>query len=268
MAEFVPSGIERLLQHDRRIVIAGLLLVSLAAWAWMLAGAGMGMSGVEMTRHSIMGMDMMAAAEWALPYAVLMFFMWWVMMIAMMLPSASPVILLAAAINRHSNPGEQPFGSTAAFTLGYLLIWAGFSAIAVLAQWLLTESALINGMMQSRNWLFSGLILITAGAWQFTPWKYACMLQCRNPVDYLTRYRRDGNLGALTMGLHHGLFCLGCCWFLMALLFVGGVMNLAWVAGLALYVWVEKVVPGGEVVARTMGAILVLSGAGLLVRGF
>lgn len=257
--------LDRLLAQDRKIVLISLILVSLTAWAWLLAGAGMGMDGIEMTRHSMMRMDTMAVATWTGPYAVLMFMMWWVMMIAMMLPSASPVILLAAGINRRSTPEVKPFGSTLAFTSGYLLMWAGFSLLAVVAQWVLSANGYINSVLQSKNALLSASILITAGVWQFTPWKSACLRHCRGPVEFLTKNRRPGNTGALIMGLHHGLYCLGCCWFLMVLLFVGGVMNLFWIAGLAIYVWVEKLLPGGQVVARIMGAALIAWGIALLV---
>ncbi len=264
MGDSETPTLERILHNDRKIVLSTLIVVVLAAWAWLLAGAGMDMSGFEMTRHNLMGMDMMTPATWTFPYAILMFTMWWIMMIAMMLPSASPVILLAAGINRRSDADTQPFGSVAAFVLGYLLSWAGFSLAAVAAQWSLEKSQLINGMMQSSSKFLTAIILIAAGAWQFTPWKHSCLRHCRGPVEFLTRYRRPGNSGALAMGMRHGLYCLGCCWFLMALLFVGGVMNLAWVAGIALYVWIEKAAPAGMWVSRLVGASLVASGALIL----
>lgn len=258
------SRFERLLKQDKTIVIAALVIVNLAAWAWLLAGAGMNMNGMEMTRHSMMGMEITDASSWSLPYAILMFFMWWIMMIAMMMPSASSVILLAAGINRRSAPGAKPFGTSAAFAAGYFASWAGFSILAVAAQWALRESGLINAVLQSNERWLSAAILITAGAWQFTPLKAACLRHCRGPVDFLTRHRREGNTGALFLGAIHGQYCLGCCWFLMALLFVGGVMNLIWIAGLTIYIWVERTMPGGQVLARIMGATLVLWGASLL----
>lgn len=261
----MSDTLESLLQNDRRIVAVGLIIVSGVSWAWILAGAGMGMSGIEMTRHSTMGMDMMPAPVWDAGYIVLMFFMWWIMMVAMMLPSATPAILLAAALNRRADATQKPFGSTAAFTAGYLLCWAGFSAMAVGAQWVMQETAMISGMLQSKSPLLSAALLIAAGAWQFTPWKLACLRHCRGPVEFLTRHRHSGDTGALLMGAHHGSYCLGCCWFLMALLFVGGVMNLFWIAGLAIYVWVEKILPGGETASRIMGGLLILWGMAILV---
>jgi predicted metal-binding membrane protein len=254
------SSLERLLRHDRRIVAGALLLVTVLCWAWIVAGAGMGMSGIEMTRHTRMGMDMMPVPDWDGAYFTLMFFMWWIMMIAMMLPSATPVILLTAAVNRRNRTGSPPFGSSASFTAGYLLAWAVFSLLAVIAQWGLLETGGISGMLRSRHTGLTAAILIAAGAWQFSPWKYACLKHCRAPVEFLSKRNRPGNTGALLMGAEHGLYCLGCCWFLMLLLFVGGVMNLLWIAGLAVYVWIEKILPPGETVSRVTGALLITWG--------
>ena len=244
------TSIENVLRHDRLVVGAGLILVTALSWAYILSGAAM---------------DMMPAGTWDVAYIVLMFLMWWIMMIAMMLPGATPLILLAAALNRKSQAESAPYGSSAAFTAGYALAWGAFSAIAVLAQWGLREAELISGMLASNSQLLTVLILMVAGAWQFTPWKHACLRHCRGPVEFLTRARRPGNAGALLMGMHHGLFCLGCCWFLMALLFVGGVMNLYWIIGLAIYVWVEKVTPFGEMASRVMGGLLIAWGFGILL---
>jgi predicted metal-binding membrane protein len=256
--------IEQALRRDRILVAGALILVTLLAWAWILAGAGMGMNGLEMTRHTNMGMDMMPPGTWDTDYILLMFFMWWIMMIAMMLPGATPVILLAAALNRRSEVDRAPYGSSAAFTGGYLLAWAGFSAIAVALQWTLQEIEAISGMLRSTSAFLSATLLITAGAWQFTSWKHACLSHCRGPVEFLTRQSRRGTAGAVSTGMRHGLYCLGCCWFLMALLFVGGVMNLYWIAGLAIYVWIEKVMPGGPAASRIMGVLLMAWGLAVL----
>jgi predicted metal-binding membrane protein len=256
----VNDLIEKLLRRDRAVVAGGLLLVAALSWTYMFLGAGMGMSGVEMTRHSFMDMDMMGRPDWTPGYVALMFFMWWIMMIAMMLPGATPVILLAAAVNRRASPDRRPYGGSAMFTAGYLLAWAVFSALAVALQWLLVESQLISGMLRSTSTGLSSGLLIVAGAWQFTPWKQACLRHCRSPVEFLTRHRARGNAGALRVGWMHGLFCLGCCWFLMVLLFVGGVMNLVWIAGLALYVWLEKALPAGGTLSRAVGVFLLAWG--------
>jgi predicted metal-binding membrane protein len=264
----VNDRLEWLLRRDRQLVGGALALVTIMAWAWMLAGAGMSMNGFEMTRHTRMGMDMMPQAQWGPSYAALMFSMWWIMMIAMMLPSAAAMILVAAALNRRANAGRQPFGSTAAFTSGYLLAWAAFSLAAVGLQWALQENGLISGMLRSTSTGLSAALLIAAGAWQFTPWKHACLQHCRGPVEFLIDHKRPGNLGALIMGAHHGVHCLGCCWFLMALLFVGGVMNLYWILGLAIYVWVEKMLPAGIQLSRAMGALLVAWGVTVVAGVF
>jgi len=259
-----PS-VENLLRRDRLVVAGALLLVAATAWAWLLAGAGMDMSAFEMTRHSTMEMPWLRPTQWTTAYAILMFLMWWAMMVAMMLPAATPVVLLAAALNRRSNTGQAPFGPTTAFAAGYLLAWGGFSATAVLTQWGLERSGLLSPMMVSASTTFTGLVLLSAGLWQFSPWKASCLRHCRSPVEFLTRHRRPGVPGALGMGGRHGLYCLGCCWFLMALLFVGGVMNLYWIIGLTIYVWVEKSWPGGPFAARIMGVLLVVSGLLVLV---
>jgi len=260
----VTLVIERLIRKDRWIVAAALVLVSLLAWAWLLSGAGMGMDAFEMTRHSRMPMDMLAPPDWTAAYILLMFFMWWIMMIAMMLPSATPTILLAAAINRRSKATTPPFGPTSLFMLGYLLAWGIFSVIAVTAQWWMQENGWLNNMLVGQSNTINGLLLLAAGLWQFTPWKYACLSHCKSPVEFLSSQRHDGALGALQTGLSHGSYCLGCCWFLMALLFVGGVMNLFWIIGLSIYVWVEKILPGGHTISRLMGGFLALWGLAVL----
>lgn len=238
------------------------------AWVWLVAGAGMSMSGIEMTQMSMgehAGMEMMLPAPWSVGYALLMFSMWWIMMVAMMLPSAVPVILLAAAINRKARPNQPPYGNSAGFTLGYILGWGLFSLVAVAAQWRLAEWDLLSGALVVKGKLFSGGLMLLAAFWQFTPLKQACLRHCQSPVHFLTTRRRSGNHGALMMGLEHSLFCLGCCWFLMLLLFVGGVMNLFWVAGLALYVWLEKGLPFGRRLSQFAGAGLALWGIGMLL---
>jgi predicted metal-binding membrane protein len=254
----VSDGLQRLLRHDRIIVALALALVAIASWIYLLMGAGMGMSGFEMTRHTLMKMDMMEMAIWTPAYAALMFFMWWLMMVAMMLPSATPIILLATALNRRADSDRSPFGPSAAFLAGYLLVWSVFSLLAVLLQWTLQKTDLLSGMLYITNPILSAFLLMIAGVWQFTPLKQSCLRHCRGPIDFLTRYRRPGIPGGIVMGVQHGLFCLGCCWFLMVLLFVGGVMNLYWIAGLALYVWIEKVMVAGVKFSRIMGAILIL----------
>lgn len=266
------SPVESILKHERRMVVSALLLVGFMAWVYTLSGAGMGMSVFEMTRQGQESMSMdgspmpMPITVWTLAYAVLMLAMWWVMMIAMMLPSAAPTILLAAALNSRSRANQPPYGGAGFFTLGYLLAWLFFSAVAVAVQWYLQNTGQLSAMVQSQNQFITGGLLVAAGGWQFSPIKQACLRHCRSPVEFLTRRRRAGNRGALLMGIEHGSYCLGCCWFLMALLFVGGVMNIYWIAGLALYVLVEKLLRYGERIGTAVGMFLV--GWGIVVLVF
>ena len=268
--ELEHGSLEYILRRDRKIVIACLLIASASAWLYILSGAGMGMSMLEMTHpgETGMDMDMVMPQTWSSGYAVMMFFMWWIMMIAMMLPSATPIILLSAALNRRSSSDTAPYGSSAVFAFGYLLAWAIFSLVAVVFHWVLEQSGLLSMLMESASGVLSGMLLILAGAWQFTPYKNACLTHCQSPVDFLVRYRRSGNWGALLMGLHHGYYCLGCCWFLMALLFVGGVMNLYWIIGLAVFVFVEKSLGGGRRLTRISGGLLILGGIAMLTGFF
>jgi predicted metal-binding membrane protein len=183
----------------------------------------------------------------------------------MMLPSASPMILLFARFNRSQREKGAPYVPTAIFALGYLLVWAAFSLVAVTAQWSLEGSGLLSSMMASTSVILGAALLIAAGVYQLTPLKYACLKHCRSPLFFISHHWRPGDWGALRMGLEHGAFCTGCCWFLMALLFYGGIMNLFWIIGLALIVLVEKVAPAGHWVGWIMGAGLIAWGGGLLL---
>jgi predicted metal-binding membrane protein len=247
------------------VLVVGLVAVLVMAWGWLVAGAGMEMSAVEMT--AMAGMDgwLMRPAVWTPAYAVLIFAMWWVMMVAMMLPSAAPMLLLFARVNRKDRSAGAPLVPTALFAGGYLLGWGGFCAVAAALQWGLESARLLSPMLVTTNrWLGAG-ILIAAGLSQFTPLKAMCLRRCRTPLGFLLGNWRSGRLGALRMGLEHGAFCLGCCWFLMALLFFGGVMNLYWIAGLAVFVLLEKTVPLGHWLGRLAGAVLVAWGGALAI---
>jgi predicted metal-binding membrane protein len=245
-----------LLQRDRMIVLVGLLTVILLAWGWLLFGAGIEMEQMDMGGGQIMLM----APEWSAGYAVIIFLMWAIMMMAMMLPSAAPAILLAAALMAQRN-GNRLLGPAGLFVLGYLLAWLGFSLIATVLQFGLDRAELLSADMASANTKLAAVLLIVAGIYQWTPWKQACLVQCRSPAEQLTRFWRQGTSGPLRAGVMHGLFCLGCCWLLMALLFVGGLMNLLWIAALALLVLLEKLLPGGPRVSRLTGIALIVWGA-------
>jgi predicted metal-binding membrane protein len=266
----IDGSLEAVVRHDRLVVVTALIAVIVLAWVYLLAGAGMGMSAFEMTRVSqlgmaegMTGMAIMTPAVWTPGYAFLMFIMWWVMMVAMMLPSAAPMILLFAAVNGKQRETGHLHVATSIFTVGYLAAWASFSLVAVMLQWGFERTGILSPTLVATNEVFGGVLLLAAGVYQLTPIKHACLRHCRSPLAFLSTHWRAGALGALRMGIVHGIFCVGCCWVLMALLFVAGVMNLLWVAVISLFVLAEKVLPRGELVGRLGGAALL--GAGVVV---
>ena len=260
-----PVGtIEQLLRRDRAIAITALAGVCLLAWAVIVQmargmGGGTGMAGMTGA------MAMPSPAPWRPADLVALFTMWSVMMVAMMLPSAAPVALLVLNVLRRRHGSRLPFGATAAFLGGYVLVWAGYSAGATLTQGGLHSAALLSPDAMRVTPLLGGGLLIAAGVFQWTPLKRACLSHCRSPLHFLGAEWREGTGGALVMGLRHGAWCVGCCWLLMALLFVAGVMNLAWVALLAGLVLIEKVAPAGLLVGRLAGVALVGWGAWLVL---
>jgi len=265
----MASTPDTLIRHDRLIVLVAVTAVILAAVFYTLLGVGMSMSSIDMTRmaYAMPGM-MMQPASWSPVYALLVFFMWWVMMVAMMLPSATPAILLFTSIVRKRHADRNPFSSVAWFVLGYLLVWASFSGLAMLMQWGLVQAGRLSGLMELVSQPWSALVLIIAGLYQFTPLKNACLRHCQHPLFFMIHHWQPGNTGALQMGMGHGLYCLGCCWFLMLLLFVGGVMNLFWIAGIALYVGIEKLVSQNAWISRGMGIVLLAGGLWLLADAY
>jgi predicted metal-binding membrane protein len=256
--------LEGVLQRERLVLAISLAAVVGLAWAWLLLGAGTGMSG----DHAMSGMAhaMMQPVVWTPGYAALMFAMWWVMMAAMMLPSAAPMLLLFARIHRSERAGGRSYVPTSIFAAGYLVVWGGFSALATAAQWGLQQIDLLSPMMATSSRLLAATILIGAGAWQLTPIKRICLQHCRSPLGFLATSWRRGKLGAFRMGLDHGSYCLGCCWFLMGLLFVGGIMNLFWIAALGVFVLIEKVLPFGSWVGRIAGVGAIAWGAAVLAN--
>ena len=273
----VDTALESVLRRDRVVVIAALFAVTALSWAYLLAGAGMGMSALEMTRMSeqfekagagseggMAGMAMVVPAVWTPGYAVLMFSMWCGMMVAMMLPSAAPMILLFAAVNRKQRDTGHPYVATSIFAIGYLAAWAGFSLVAVMLQWGFQRTGILSPMLVATNAIFGGSLLLAAGVYQLTPIKHACLRRCRSPLAFLGTHWRQGAGGAFRTGLLHGVFCVGCCGFLMGLMFFGGVMNLYWVAGLAALVALEKTLPSGHWLGNATGVALLAWGAGML----
>ena len=252
-------ALEQTLRHDRLIVAIGIAVVVAFSWGYLLAGAAIDMSMADMP---------MDPEPWSPAQAWLMFAMWWVMMIAMMVPSAAPTILLYAAIKRRQATTDSPVIASWLFLAGYLVIWAGFSLVAVSLQWGLDQAGLLSGMMASTSSVVAGIILLAAGLYQLTPIKRACLRYCQNPLLFLSSYWQRGAISALRMGFWHGGYCVGCCWFLMALLFVVGVMNLVWIAAVAIYVAFEKLLPRSEWLSRAAGAGLIVAGGVVLARGY
>lgn len=255
-------ALEALLRRDRRLTAAGLSVLVALAWIHTVAGAGMGMDAWQMTSLVLFphAAPAMAAAPWSPALFGLVAAMWWTMMIAMMTPSAAPTILLYARVHRHAQRAGQwaSPAPTAAFAAGYLAAWLGFSLAATVLQYALEASGLLAMMgMGSRSRWLSAAVLVAAGLYQFSPLKDACLSSCRSPSAFLSRYWRPGAAGAFALGLRHGAYCLGCCWILMLLLFVGGVMNLVWIAGLAVLVMAEKWLPRGRAIAHAAGVLLV-----------
>jgi predicted metal-binding membrane protein len=227
-----PDLTSRVLRHERALVAASVAALAALGWWYIATRAGMNMAA--------MGPPPLGA----------LVVMWWLMMVAMMLPSAAPAILLYARVRQQR--GDGAVSRTWIFVGGYLAIWLLFSVAAAIAQQLLTGPSMALG---SR--IAQAAVLAAVGLYQLSPFKSACVRQCRSPAEFLSRYWRAGWTGAVGLGLRHGLYCLGCCWMLMALLFVGGVMNLLWVVGLTAIVALEKLAPGGPRLGRIAGVGLI-----------
>ncbi len=258
--------LEALLRRDRLVLATALVFVLAMAWGWLLAGAGMDMGALEMTAMADMDGWLMAPAVWTPAYALWVLAMWWVMMVAMMLPGATPMLLLFARVNREDRLAGPSLTPTVLFGAGYLLVWGGFSAVATALQWGLESARLLSPMLATTHYWLGAAILVAAGLWQLTPLKARCLRHCHTPLGFLVGHWRAGRSGALRMGLIHGAYCLGCCWFLMGLLFFGGVMNLYWIAGLAVYVLLEKSVAIGYWLGRAAGVVLIAWGLALMTR--
>jgi predicted metal-binding membrane protein len=246
------------LRHDRKIAIVGLAAVVVLAWLYLW--------------HIAAGMDHAMMAMAAMPHSVnagalaLTFLMWTVMMVGMMLPSAAPAILLYGALVRKNGVRGTVLPGVWIFAGAYLLVWTGFSVAATLLQTLLERASLLTPAMTMASTGLSAFALVAAGVYQLTPLKQTCLSKCRNPLEFFVARWRAGPSGAFRMGLEHGVYCVGCCWALMLLLFVAGVMNLVWVALIAAFVFFEKVLPAARIMSRAMSVVLILSGLFLLAK--
>lgn len=250
------------LKRDRIIIISGLFLTTLLSWVYI----------VYLYKQMYpMNMDALFFAmpmtpEWTYIDFSLLFLMWLVMMIAMMTPSVSPLILIFAKINRQRKQQERPFVNAAYLIAGYFLVWAAFSLVATALQWLLQQMSLLNPDMKTTNKILGSIILIATGIFQFTPLKQSCLAHCRSPLNFVLQHWKEGKQGALKMGIENGFYCLGCCWMLMLLLFVTGIMNLLWVSIIAIFVLMEKILPRTKWVPYIAGTGLILYGILLFIR--
>ena len=245
-------------------MLVGLGGITMAAWVYIVVTARrMATHSADVTgdsmapmMHAMTGVHPWTATEFGLRLS-----MWAAMMVAMMVPTAAPMTLLYAAVARKAAAQHNPLAPTFVFVAGYIAMWTIFSIVATVAQHALDQAALLSPMMASNSALFGAALLIAAGVYQLTPLKNACLRNCRAPAHFMSRYWRTGNLGAFRMGLTLGAYCVGCCWILMGLLFVGGVMNLLWIAAIAIFVLLEKTSPFGDVSGRFAGAAMIVVGA-------
>lgn len=244
--------IRELPRRDLIAIVLALSAITLLSWLYLISSA----ANMSMSK----GMASMQIQEWNSAYFLMMFLMWAIMMVGMMLPSVTPTVLIYAAVARKSAKQGTPIGPTGAFVAGYITIWTVFSLFATLAQWGLDKAALLSPMMVSNSVWLGGILLVLAGIYQLLPVKNRCLTQCRSPFEFISNNWQKGTFGACRMGLSHGLFCLGCCWVLMLLLFVGGVMNLLWIAIIAIFVLLEKVLPLGDSGGRIMGLMMMAAG--------
>ncbi|MEO8049073.1 MAG: DUF2182 domain-containing protein [Acidobacteriota bacterium] len=252
---------ETVLRRQRLIIGGCLAAMTLIAWSYLLH------SKAAMEDMSMPGMVMYRTPESGAMSVLLLFVMWDVMMVAMMVPSAAPMILAFLTVNQRRQAASRPLVPVGIFVLGYLAVWTAYSAVATLAQWELHQASLLSPAMAATSPFLNGGLLLAAGVFQWTPLKRACLKGCRSPLSFLMSEWREGTAGAFVMGLRHGSYCVGCCWVLMALLFVAGVMNLLWVAVIAIFVMAEKILARGELLGRMTGAALAIAGIVLIARG-
>ncbi len=259
------STVDRLLLRDRWFIGGCVALITVLAWAWLWREAQSMAPDESMPGMVMPGAGMVSSSD-AAPYLWSTFVMWLLMMVAMMLPSAAPMILFYSRLARGDRAKGAVFAPTSIFAAMYLAVWAGFSALATVAQWLLVRSGAVSEMtLAFGNQRIGGALLIAAGLYQATPLKRACLDACRSPMSFLIRFWRPGRAGAARLGLVHEMTCLGCCAALMALLFVFGVMNLVWVAALALVVLAEKAFPIGPRIGAVAGVVSVIVGLVLVL---
>ena len=250
------SALEAVLRRDRAIVIGALAALAILAWLYLASLAAMpAMEGMAPAVAQRTAKDALATLA-----------MWAVMMVGMMAPSVAPMILIYARVARQAESRGTPFAAAGWFALGYFLAWIGFAAAATALQYGLERTLLVSPMVAAATPWFGGALLVAAGIYQWTPLKNACLTLCQSPLQFIQRHGgfRGARGGSIALGLRHGLYCIGCCWALMLLLFVGGVMNLLWIAAIGALVLAEKLVPG-RLFQRLVGIALIAAGVILLV---
>ncbi len=261
------SALAAVVKRDRLVIGVGIALIAGIAWWYTVYEARrMDATGVCACLGMKMGGPELGA--WTAASLVPLFGMWAVMMVAMMLPSAAPMILTFAAVARNRRRAARPYVPVAVFAAGYVVIWCVFSIAAAVGQWILHREALLSPMMASSSAIFGGVLLLAAGVFQFTPLKRSCLTHCRAPLEFIMTRWREGWRGAFGMGVEHGAFCAGCCWALMALLFVLGVMNILWIAALTVLVALEKMLPRAKWLSTATGVLLACWGGWVLLRGW
>jgi predicted metal-binding membrane protein len=266
------TTLEAVLRRDRLLVAGALGAIVVVAWGYLVwLAADMDMGGMDMSGFRMIpaGIGIMAPANapWKAIEFTFVFAMWAVMMVGMMAPSAAPMILMYARVGRQAKAEGKPLAATGWFMAGYFLVWIGFSAAATIVQWVIERAMLLDSQMASTSNALGGSVLIAAGIYQWTPLKDVCLFQCQTPLQFLMRHGgfRGDVQGCMLLGVRHGAYCVGCCWALMALLFVGGVMNVLWIAFLTLLILLEKLTPVGRWVARASGVVCVAAGAWMLL---
>lgn len=265
------SALDHLLRRDRYVVAGAIAVLAALAWAYIL-WLGHVMHAQPQSSDAMQGMGMLtpALAAWDAGNFIFMFAMWAVMMIGMMTPSVAPMLLLYTRVARQAVVRGRPFAATGWFAGGYLAAWTGFALVATALQWALENLAWVTPQAMQTGNMLGGAILIAAGIYQWTPVKAACLSRCRAPLLFIQQHGgfRAGAHNALRLGVAHGAYCIGCCWMLMLLLFAGGVMNILWIAGLTIFVLLEKTTPAGPHIARFSGTLLFIAGAALLSGRF
>ncbi len=254
------TSIERIIKRDRLIIIFSLIGIVLLAWMYLFY-LYLSMKNINLR----LAVSMPQTKYWSSVDFVFVFLMWGVMMVAMMVPSAAPMVIMFSTISRKRREQEAPFVSTGIFLSGYLVAWAFYSALATLGQWLLHTASLLSPMMMMiSNPILTGILLLIVGIFQFTPIKYVCLTHCQSPFEFILNKWKEGRRGAFIMGISNGNYCVTCCWALMSLLFVVGIMNIIWIAIIAVFILAEKLVITNRQISRLSGIFIILWGIGIL----